>query len=163
MDEKKEYVNIFNWHHKSNILGEIIVLRSRCIYLCHKKCNLGQIPITSQVMSSEQLKCFPVSSITRSLGCWNPNHNQIPLVLGIIITCKKNYSPICQYFILTLPMVPNGRLLAMSFRIIFFKLAGLSNIKKKTISILALTFSPSNEAWYIIGMNKYDYLCIVLG
>ena len=57
--------NFSNWHLKHNVLGKIIVLHNGCINFCPEKCNLGKIPIASQEMCFQQLKCFPVSSSTR--------------------------------------------------------------------------------------------------
>ena len=73
-----------NWLFKRNILWQMIVLRSRCINICQENSNLGQIQITSHKMCSEQIKCFPVISCTRSLGSWNSNFRQYQLILGVI-------------------------------------------------------------------------------
>ena len=80
----------WNWHFKQNILGKMIVLRNRCINLCPEKCNLGQIPICCQEMCSEQLKCFPVSSSTRSLGSWNSNFSQMSIFFAKY--CFQNFT-----------------------------------------------------------------------
>ena len=57
-----------NWHFKRNILGKIIVVLNLCINICPERSNLGQIPICCPEVYSEHLKCFLVSSSTRSLG-----------------------------------------------------------------------------------------------
>ena len=81
-----------NWHFKRNILGKMIELRNQCIHLCPKKFNQGQKPIPSKEMSSEKIKCFPVSSRTRSLGSWNSNISQI--LFFVCCCCKVPFSAI---------------------------------------------------------------------
>ena len=83
-----------NWHFKRNILGKMIVLGNRCINLCPEKCILSEIPIACQEMCSEQLKCFPISSSTMSLGQLKSKLLPNPAHFG------KNYffikSPMCH-------------------------------------------------------------------
>ena len=56
------------WQLKRNILGKVMVLGNRCINIFSEKCILGQIPIAYQELCSEQLKCFPVNSSSKSSG-----------------------------------------------------------------------------------------------
>ena len=80
-----------NWHFKCNSLGKMIVPGNRCINLCPEKYILSQIPIACYKICSEQLKCFPVSSSTMSLGSSNPNFSQDRLILGRKETNLKNH------------------------------------------------------------------------
>ena len=56
-----------NWDFKRNILDATLMHCNQCINHCLEKCKLGKIPICCQEMCSEELKCSPVSSITRYL------------------------------------------------------------------------------------------------
>ena len=65
-----------NWHLKRNMIEKMLVLVNRCLNLCTEKCFLSQIPITSQEMCSEQLECFPFSTL--SLEEWKSKHQASP-------------------------------------------------------------------------------------
>ena len=57
-----------------NNLEKVMALGNQCMPV--------QIPIACHELCSEQLKCFPVSSSSRTLGVENPNLSQISLIWG---------------------------------------------------------------------------------
>ena len=120
---------IFNCNFKRNILGKMIVLHIQCINLCPEKCILGQILIYCQELGSEQLKCFPVSSSTRSLGevKFKLQSSSANFLQNIYIFKITNVS----LFVLETPHWSYWKCIGHTFKLKCLKLASRSNTKNR--------------------------------